>query len=55
MLKMGKYILESVDNVDLMAILPLIIFMVFFVIMTVIVLKKKKSYIDKMANLPFED
>ena len=52
---MGKYILESVENVNLLGIVPLIIFMVFFVAVVVIVMRKKKPFLKKMANLPLED
>ena len=52
---MYKYILESIEQVNLLALVPLIIFFCFFTITTIVVLKKKKSFISKMKNLPLED
>ncbi|MBT8189388.1 MAG: hypothetical protein KJO50_06005 [Bacteroidia bacterium] len=51
---MAKYILESVSQINWMGIVPLLIFFTFFVIMLISVLKKDKSYIRKMENLPLE-
>lgn len=52
---MYKYILESVDNINWLAIIPLIIFFLFFITTIILVVKKKKYFIKKMENLPFEE
>ncbi len=52
---MYKYILESVENINWLAIVPLIIFFLFFTVTIILVMRKKKSFIDKMGNLPLEE
>lgn len=52
---MYKYILESVDNIDYLAIVPLTIFFIFFVATVIWAMKRKKSYIEKMEQLPLEE
>jgi cbb3-type cytochrome oxidase subunit 3 len=54
-MKMYKYILESVNNVNWLAIIPLIIFFIFFVSMFIYVVRTKKSHLDKMSNLPLSN
>jgi len=51
-MKMYKYILESVNNINWMAIIPLVIFFVFFVLMFIHVIRTEKSHIEKMSKLP---
>jgi hypothetical protein len=53
--EMFKYILESAGNINWMAIAALLTFFTVFMVSTVLVLKSDKKYIDKMANLPFEE
>jgi hypothetical protein len=52
---MYKYILQSIDNINWLAIGPLIIFFAFFVFVTISTLIKKKSFVDKMGQLPLAD
>ncbi len=52
---MYKYILEPIENIDWLAVGPLVLFFVFFTVITISALRKKRSYIDKMGNLPLED
>lgn len=52
---MYKYILESAGNIDWMAIGPLVFFFVFFVAISYMAITSKKSFIDKMGNMPFDD
>jgi len=52
---MYKYILESIDQINWLAIIPLIIFFSFFTITLINVLRKKKSFIQRMEQLPFEE
>jgi hypothetical protein len=52
---MYKYLLQSVEHINWLAIIPLLIFFIFFVTVTVITVRKKKSYIDRMGNLPLEE
>lgn len=52
---MYKYILQSVENINWLAIGPLIIFFAFFVLVTISTLIKKKSFVDRMGQLPLVD
>ena len=52
---MYKYILDSVNQIDWMAIIPLLIFFSFFSITLIITMRKKESFISKMKNLPFDN
>lgn len=52
---MYKYILQSIEGINWLAILPLILFFTFFLITTIRVLRQKKSFTEHMAQLPLED
>jgi len=52
---MYKYILESINQINWLAIVPLLIFFVFFLVTIIQVLAKKKSFIEKMEKLPLEE
>ncbi|NND34678.1 MAG: cbb3-type cytochrome c oxidase subunit 3 [Saprospiraceae bacterium] len=52
---MYKYILQSIENINWLAIGPLLIFFIFFVYVTISTLIKKKSFIDHMGQLPLVD
>lgn len=52
---MYKYILSEEGSLNWMAILALLTFFLIFVISTVVVLRRNKTFIDKMANLPLDD
>jgi uncharacterized membrane protein (DUF485 family) len=52
---MYKYLLESAGNINWMAIAALLTFVTVFVLSTILVMRKDKKFIHKMANLPFED
>ena len=52
---MYKYILESAGDIDWMAIVPLLLFFIFFIGVSYMAITSKKSFINKMENLPFED
>lgn len=52
---MYKYILQSIENINWLAIGPLILFFLFFVLVSLSALRKKKSFIEKMGNLPLEE
>lgn len=52
---MYKYLLESAGSINWMAISALLTFLTVFVVSAVLVLRKDKTFIQKMANLPFED
>lgn len=51
---MYKKLLESAD-IEWMAIFPLLLFTIFFVGIVVIALRRKQTFIDKMANMPLEE
>lgn len=52
---MYKYILESANDINWMAILPLIIFFCFFTITLIVTWKKNKGFIDRMKHLPLDN
>jgi hypothetical protein len=52
---MYKYILDSAKEIDWMAIIPLIIFFSFFTAMVIVTIMKKKSFVDRMKQLPLEN
>lgn len=52
---MYKYILETAGDIDWLALIPLIIFFVFFTMTIIRVVMTKKSYIEKMEQLPLEE
>jgi cytochrome c oxidase cbb3-type subunit IV len=52
---MYKHLLKSVENIDWLGIIPLLIFFIFFVAVTISVFRKKRSFIEKMKNLPLEE
>ena len=52
---MFKYIIKSLANVDLMAIMPLILFFAVFIGTMIQWLLKSKSTVNQIANLPLED
>ncbi|MFT5167753.1 MAG: hypothetical protein ACI8P3_002991 [Saprospiraceae bacterium] len=52
---MYKYILDSIDQIDWLAIIPLIIFFTFFVGTIIQVVREKKSFIEKMEKMPLEE
>lgn len=51
---MYKYILESVNQINWLAIIPLLIFFIFFSVTIIRVMRKDKKYIDEMADLPLD-
>jgi hypothetical protein len=51
---MYKYILDSVNQIDWLAIIPLLIFFSFFTATVFVTLRKKKSFIDKMKQMPLD-
>lgn len=52
---MYKYILENAGDINWMAIFALVTFFLMFVISSLAIIGTKKSYIEKMANLPLEN
>ena len=50
-----KYLLESIEGLNWIAIVTLVFFFVLFVAIVYVTLAKRKSYNDYMANLPLED
>ena len=52
---MAKYILESAQNINWMALFALITFMFVFITSCIMVMRKNNAHIKKMANLPLED
>jgi cbb3-type cytochrome oxidase subunit 3 len=52
---MYKYILESVENINWLAVASLLIFFVIFVVSALWAIISKKEYVDRMANLPLDE
>jgi cytochrome c oxidase cbb3-type subunit IV len=52
---MYKYILESVENLNWLAVVSLVLFFSIFVVSTIWIMTKKKDFIDRMSNMPLED
>jgi preprotein translocase subunit YajC len=52
---MFKHLLESIKDLNLLAIIPLVLFLAIFLFATISVMRKKQDYIDKMASLPFDE
>lgn len=52
---MYKYILDSIEQVDWLAIGPLIMFFCFFSMTIIRVMREKKSHIEKMERIPLDD
>lgn len=52
---MYKYLLESVDQINWLAIGPLLLFFVFFCVIVYRAIKLKKEHSEHMAQLPLED
>ena len=52
---MYKHIIAQAGDVNWMGILAMLTFMFIFGVSVVALFFKKKSFIDKMSNLPLED
>lgn len=52
---MYKYLLESAGDLDWMALLPLLIFVVFFSLVVVVTMLRDKNHIKQMAEMPITD
>ena len=52
---MYKYILESVEQMNWLGVIPLLIFFTFFVILLIRVMRQDKGHIEKMEQLPFDN
>ncbi|MEM9920292.1 MAG: cbb3-type cytochrome c oxidase subunit 3 [Bacteroidota bacterium] len=52
---MYKYILQSVENLNWLAIIPMLIFMTIFLLSSYRILRRQRSFVDKMAALPLEE
>lgn len=51
---MYKYLLASIEDINWLAIVPLVIFFVFFACIIYSTLKTKKSHVEKMEKLPLQ-
>jgi cytochrome c oxidase cbb3-type subunit 3 len=52
---MYKQILQSIQNVEVWAVISLVIFFVFFIGISIKVLLIDKKYIKKMEDMPLDD
>jgi len=55
MLKFIKGNLENIDGVAVYPIISLLIFFIFFVLLFLWVVTAKKQYIQEVSNIPLED
>ena len=51
----AKYLLESIEGLNWLAIVPLVFFFIFFIAIVYVTLIRKKSFNDYMSNLPLDD
>lgn len=49
---MYKEILQSIEGVEIYPIISLIVFVVFFVVVTILLIRMDKNYINEMKQLP---
>jgi cytochrome c oxidase cbb3-type subunit IV len=52
---MYKNVLQGIDNVAIWPVISFVIFFLFFICLLWWVFTTRKSFIDKMKSLPFED
>ena len=52
---MYKNVLQSIDNIAIWPVISFVIFFFFFICLLWWVFTTKKSFIDKMKSLPFEN
>ena len=52
---MYKYLLDNAGDLNWMAILPLLIFVLFFTLVVVVTFVRDKKHIDHMAQMPLQD
>ena len=52
---MFKYLLQSVENMNWLAVFSLVLFFAIFLGSTIWIMTRKKDFIDKMSNLPLDD
>ena len=55
MLRFIKHNLTTIDGVSIYPILSLLIFVIFFLIVITYVIRMKKTEINELSNLPFEE
>jgi len=55
MLKYIKGHMESIEGIEIYPVISLLIFFSFFVVLAWWVFSSKKSYIDKVSQLPFDN
>ena len=55
MFKFIKQYAETINNVDIYAMISLFIFFLFFVVLLVLVKKMKKERVEALSNLPLEN
>ena len=55
MLRYIKHNLTEIDGVNIYPLISLLIFIIFFVVMFTYVARMKKSRIEELGALPFED
>ena len=51
----AKYLLESIEGLNWLAIVPLVFFFIFFIAIVYVTFIRKKSFNDYMSNLPLDD
>ncbi len=52
---MGKYIIKTMDNIDWMAVTPLLMFFTVFLMVFGVWMFRSKTEIAQLASIPLED
>ncbi|NVK62939.1 MAG: CcoQ/FixQ family Cbb3-type cytochrome c oxidase assembly chaperone [Flavobacteriales bacterium] len=55
MLRYIKHNMTEIDGIDIYPIISLLIFVIFFVVMFTYVARMKKSRVEELSALPFEE
>ncbi|MCB0653428.1 MAG: hypothetical protein KDC85_19285 [Saprospiraceae bacterium] len=52
---MFKYILEKAGDIEWMAIVPMVLFVIIFIVIVWRAMSHKKEFVDHMANMPLQE
>jgi len=53
-MRLGRSVLENAMNLDIFAIIGIILFFTFFIVVLIRVVRMKKSTVDEYSRLPLE-
>ncbi len=52
---MFKYILERAGDIEWMAVMPLVLFVIIFIFIVWRAMTHKQEFVDRMANMPLQE